>query len=609
MSIDNSSDDELPLSTPLAPPVDEAIDDDDFDDWEVPSNVAPCAVYPEGPHTLGRVTTPLGDLSVSNHFGSMVPMMRELGRRSASEMREGALFFLGRYSTEIATAGIPDMVAGIGRWVVDHWMIQRLHDALPATYLKMLQAFAEGSGHDVEQVLAAQLSWDIWALCSQSSSRSVRAAAEKARRYSPLLGSATVVLPTAKSGPLHLRWLDNSAIDRWDRKTSVTFFHPDRGIPYALVSSVGFLTGLPAGMNSAGLTVSVEPGTGTSVHWDHTPLGWATHQILRQAHTIEQAASILRQHPPIASWRYVICEGDTGRAAIFEAGEVVEQWHPHLRPPFSACTGEATSPTTSYDRSRRWHERRQKELDRLLNHWGTDSDDDVFRALQAMTSPDITDHNGSGHPLSGLSNVSALIFEPAQRRLWVAAGRAPSARRWFVPLCLRHADGSGSGGGLDTRVRPLTMAGVWEKSGEGRAVDHLRHAYQLELANEDDERILITVEHALALDSRRPDHHVLAGLLALRIGRNRRAEGAFERAFEMITEPARRAEIRLYLAWALDLQRRRREARKLYRRITRDPDAQRPVRRRARRGRRRRFRRRNLRKLQFDFLLATVISA
>ncbi len=603
MSIDKSSDEELRVEEAAADVASWTGEDRNVDDWEVPANVEPCAVYPEGPQALGRITTPLGDLSIANLFGAPATMMRELGRRSAAEVREGALPFLERFCTDAAGAAAPQALSGMGGWIVDHWLMDRMRAAIPESYLGMLRAFAEGSGYDMDQILAAQLAWDVWGLCAQSTSKNLRAVISRARRHSPLFGSASVVLPTEHSGPLHLRWLDNAAVDRWDRKGAVFFLHPDRGLPYALVSSVGFLTGLPAGMNAAGLTVSVEPGAGSSINWRGATLGWPTHQILSRAHTVEEAASIVRQHAPMVPWRYVICEGDTGRCAILEAGETVEAHQLRRRPPFAVAAGDALVADDRFNCVRHWHERRKKALNQLTKRWTAAGEDAVYRALEAMTA---SGPQGSGHPLSGWSNVSAVVFEPAQRRLWVGAGRAPVARRWFVPLCLRHADGRGTGGGLDSRVRPLSVAGVWEKSHAGRAVDHLRHAYQLDLAGEDDERILITVEHALALDSQRSAHHVLAGLLAIRVGRNRRAEGAFRRALELVEEPARRAELGVYLAWALDRQRRRREARKWYRKIAREPAVERRVRRWARRGRRHRFRRRQIRKMQVDYFLATV---
>ncbi len=574
-------------------------------DEPVSGGISPCAVYRQGPG-MGRVTTPMGDLSFTNLFGSDTAMMRELGRCSASEFREGAYSFFRQFNADVVESMVPRPVARLGNWALENWLFERLKKAIPAPYLKMLRAYAEGSGYEVQRVVAGQLTWDIWALLAQASLDSVQRAAARARRHSPLLGSTSVILPGESCGPLHLRWLDNAAIDRWERKTSVAFFHPNRGIPYVFVSSVGFSTGLPAGMNAAGLSVSVEPADGGDIDWSGAPMAYACHEILRQAHTIEEAAAILGQRSPLTAWRYVICEGDTGRADVYVAGQSVEPWEGEKTPPFVVGCADGSPPGRSLARVERWLQSRRDCLDAVINQWSSKADDAVFKALQAMTQSTPDHAVAPGLPLSGLGNVGAVLFEPANRRLWVATGRAPVGMRWFVPLTFRAEDGR-SGGGLDRRVRPIKPAGEWENTKPGRAMEHLRHAMELERDGENQERTLISLEHSLALDPKCPSFHILAGLMALRVGRGRRAQGAFEQALALLEDPIRRAEVGVYRAWALDIQRRRREARKAYRKLAKDASIERTVRRWARRGYRRRFRRRDTRKFYIDFFLAAAV--
>jgi hypothetical protein len=70
--------------------------------------------------------------------------------------------------------------------------------------------------------------------------------------------------------------------------------------------------------------------------------------------------------------------------------------------------------------------------------------------------------------------------------------------------------------------------------------------------------------------------------MGIRLGRPRRAEGTFRRAIESISERGRRAEVMLYLAWALDLDGRRLAAKHLYKRVRDDPHAPESARSRAR---------------------------
>lgn len=564
----------------------------------------PCAVYPGGPASMGRVTTPLGDLSFANHYGGFVAMARQLGRQCATDLREGALPFLNHYPADIGRALFPSLLSSAGTWAVQKWVSSRLHGILPAEFLKVVRAFGEGSGYEVERVVDGQLVWDIWGLFAGAPAERISREAERARRHSPLFASSTVVLADEEVGPLHLRWLDNAAVDRWDRKTSVVFYHPDRGIPYALVSSIGLLSGLPAGMNAAGLAMSVEPSSDRQIDWSGQSVACTAHSVLAKAHTIEEAAAVLRESPTLTNWRYILSEGDSRRSAIFDSsdGKVTIS---HGDSYFVSST-EGSLPMRSSANLEHWHHCRQKALEEVVDRWDGDGHDSVYRAVLAMNDGALENDGFPGHLLCGMSNVGAVLFEPAARRLWVAAGRAPVGRRWFVPMTFDAAE-SLRGGGLDRGVRPIKPGRDWESSQQGRAMDQLRHACQLDRAGERDERILIILEHALALNTGHSAVHVLVGLMALRVARVRRAAGAFRRARELVDDSRRRAEIELYLAWALDLQRHRRAAKEIYGRVSRDAACDSRVRRQAKRGRRHRFRQRDARTLELDYFLATAL--
>ncbi len=576
-----------------------------IDDWEVSRDPSPCAVYGDGPGAMGRVTTPLGDLGFTNLVGGGVPMLRQLGQRSAPHLRDGALDVVQQFTGDVVESLVPGPLVRAGRWAMNNWMGRRFRTAISDDYLRMLQAFGEGCGRDVDEIVDAQMAWDVWALLARSSVERIQRASSRARKHSPLLGSFSMVLPTESVGPLHFRWLDNAAVDRWDRRGSAVFFHPDQGMSYVLVSSSGFVTGLPCGMNSAGLTVSVEPSASDDVHRRGEPVGRAVHEILSQAHVIEEAATILREYRPMTPWRYVVCEGETGRAVVIEAGSSVSISSDFDEPPFALGTFDGKKPVGDVERIERWHKARRRCIEDLIDGWSGRGDDVVYDVLEKIAGPAGESMTAPGDCLGGLSNVGAVVFEPANRRFWIAVGRTPVSRRWFVPMTLRPGDGPRSGG-LDGRVRPVKPAGDWENETSGRAIEHLRQARQLALAGEDPERILIILEHAVALQPESSAFHTLTGLVALRAGRARRAEGAMRRAADLIDDAARRAEVRLYLGWSLDAQQRRKEARGLYGDVVKDPATDRDVRRWARAGRRRRFDFDDFDDVDIDFFLATV---
>lgn len=576
-------------------------------DWELPTDTAPCAVYRDGPAAMGRVTTPLGDLHVTNLFGDDISMGRQLGQRCGRHIHDGALPYLNRFIDDVAQVGSPGPLVRAAGWMLQRGLADRLRGSVDERRLKVWQGFAEATGYEPDSVVDGQLLWDLWAVLARMPLGRVRKAAAKAREHSPLLGSFSLVLPTDQAGPLHLRWLDNAAAGRWDRETTVACYHPDRGISHLLVSSAGFIAGLPCGMNAAGLTVTVEPSARRQIDWDGTVVAGQVQKVLAGAHTIEEAASILRQRPSLTPWRYVLCEGDTGRTAVLETGETVERHSGFDSPPFALGSWNARLPEQQLARVNRWEQRRRLGLKSVMNRWSGAGNDTVYDALEMLTDGgdgSAAKHDRRVSAIAALSNTAAVVFEPAARRIWVGVGRAPVSRRWFVPLSLRSQ--AANAAGLDTRVRPIKPAGNWESEPAGRASDHLRHARQLTEGGESPERILITIEHAVALQEHCPSFHILAGLMALRARRARRAEGAFRKALELIDDSVRSAEVRVFLAWALDAQKKRTRARQLYDRVIQNQDTEPAVRRWAQQGRSRRFNPGVMHRFTIDFFAATV---
>ncbi len=188
--------------------------------------------------------------------------------------------------------------------------------------------------------------------------------------------------------------------------------------------------------------------------------------------------------------------------------------------------------------------------------------------------------------------------------MWVGSGGSPTARNWFIPFSLSAKDSHT--GGPDLSQTPFVPDRGWHQSAHGQAFELYRKACHRYWAGETDSRLLILIEHALALFPQEPNLHVLAGLLALRIGRAKRAEGAFRRALEQVANSARRAEIGLFLAWALDLQEQRGAAKYLYKRILKDDACDGPTRKRARLGRWKRFTKSQAENLPLDFVYAGV---
>jgi len=306
--------------------------------------------------------------------------------------------------------------------------------------------------------------------------------------------------------------------------------------------------------------------------------------VLRGAASIEEAVEIISEHPPVSGWTYIMTEGETGRAAIFEvaAGGLTNL---HWVDPEHGALGYANVywgedlvdvEVDYYPEYRRCNLARQSRVRQcLVGLHDQTGPADIARILGDLEDPESGEERLLGPTIVNVTTVASVVFEPEHRRVWVGAGRSPTCRGWYVPFSLET-------GAPDTGQQPFIPFPGWHESPSGKAFEYYRRAVHLAAEGEADSRLLILLEHALALHPEEPYLRVLAGLVSLRLGRGRRAEGAFRRALESIHREDRRVEVLLYLAWSMDLQRRRSTARHLYKKVRRDPSADDIVRKRAR---------------------------
>ncbi|AWV89025.1 C45 family autoproteolytic acyltransferase/hydolase [Bradymonas sediminis] len=579
----------------------------------------PCVIHPEQAPRPGRIVTPQGDLLFLNLRGSFASMAGQTGLRLRDEIQQGPLPFFARYlDTLLKRRTRLTRLSGAVDLFTRHWVTRRLAQNLPAEYRAAAVALANASGMSLDDLLSGYLMHEsfLWVLDKYPGLRSPRFIDTPTDPESaPYLGNTTaIVRPPASESILHGHNVDYFGIDYWDRRATVTFYHPDEGMDYVSVGSAGIIGGGLTAMNAAGLTLTVHQHHCDALDLDGVPVGFAGDMAMRQAHTIEEAVAILRNHPPVAGWTYVLCEGDTGRGAIYRVSPEKEDLEiiADSRSTFSAAhpditqdIGEAPADQPVWQRSLR----NQPRVDAFLEErFGPGAAPGGPRDIATILGDFKDPHSGRerlfGNTIAGPNTVASVVFEPKHRRVWVAAGASPSSRNWYIPFSLTAIDAHT--GGPDPSAQPFIVDRGWHPSAHGQAFELYRKACVRNWEGESDGRLLILIEHALALYPHEPNLHILAGLIALRIGRSKRAEGAFRRSLEQITNRNRRAEVGLYLAWALDLQGQRAAAKYLYKRILRDGAGPPSTLKRAQQGRWRKFTLAHANALPIDFTAADI---
>jgi hypothetical protein len=523
-------------------------------------------------------------------------MGTSIGRRLADPIRRGPIPFFTTFLAQILRNSPIRRASNVAQWATHQWVTRRLVAHLPDYLTEQLSAMAEAVDLREESVGRA---WTLpetylWMIGSYHRLRGTERATGLGH---PPIGGCTsaVVTPPAASTLLHGRNLDYYGIGYWEPTTTVTFYHPDDALDYVSVGAAGLLGGGITGMNAAGITLAVHQHVVDTFDLEGDPVGTAGDRVMRRARTLDEAIEILRRHDPVAGWSYVLTEGDTGEVALVETAPERDPYVyrlPDEETHFGYSNvywGEEFEDAEidyypEYHRNARARQSRVLDQTSQFSAEGDRADPEaVASILGDFTDPTRNKTRLVGRSIASVATVASVVFEPAERRVWVGSGPSPASRSWFVPFSLESSDRPGQGG-PDRDVQPFHPHPEWTTRAHGQAFDLYRQACLRFREGESDKRLMILIEHALALYPDDPDLHLLAGLLALRLDRSRRAEGSFRRALERVTDLTRRAEIELYLGWALDLQDERASARQMYREVRRAPSADPVVQQRARRA-------------------------
>lgn len=546
----------------------------------------PVSVTDAGKHSPGFVASPYGELYFMSVAGTPVEMAAQQGRMMREKAHLGVIPFYAKYLEKVFAESPIKRLAGVIDWAANRLVTEKLAANVPPTFMKMVEAFADEVDMPLDKVLRAYLMPEVFLYVLGTYHRVLGTAPARGLGSAPMFGCTSAVsVPPRSQKILHGRNFDYFGVDYWDRFPVVTFHEPDRGHDYISVSTAGIIGAGITGMNSAGLTLVVHQHFPKEFDLDDgVPVGVAGDFVMREASTIEEAVEILRRYPPVSGWTYVMTEGDTGRAAIYE---VAAGGLENLRwaEPEHGALGYANVywgkdlvevEVDYYPEYRRCNYARQSRVRQCLVGLSDETEPaDIARILADLEDPDSGEERLLGPTIVNVTTVASVVFEPTERRVWVGVGRSPVCRGWFVPFSLEKR-------APDFDAEPFIPYPGWHESPSGKAFEYYRRAVHLAADGEADDRLIVLLEHALALHPEEPYLRVLAGLVSLRLGRGRRAEGAFRRALESIHREDRRAEILLYLGWAMDLQGRRTTARHLYKKVRRDPRADDVIRSRAR---------------------------
>ncbi len=542
------------------------------------TDASPCSIIDENNGQNGRVISPLGDLLVLNVEGTFNEMATQMGTRLKDEIHDGTLPFFSEYIEKTLLNSPMRRLARTINWGLFETVTARLQSNITPRFREGLEAFAEAAEFPKSQMYKAVLAPETFLWILGTYYKFLKRPPAQGLGGMPVFGCTSAIsVPPRSTTTLHARNFDYFGMGYWDKHATVTFYNPKDGMDYVGVGSAGTIGGGVTFMNRAGLTFVVHQHFPDTFDMCGVPVGVAGEQVAKYARNIEEAVEILKDFPPFGGWTYIMSEGDTGKAAVFEvaAGKENLSWiHPDQNALGYANVywGENLKDTEIdyYPEYRRCNYARQNRVATCV----TSPENGTVQAMAKILGDSVDPQTGKsrilGPSILTPMSVASVVFEPEHRRVWVSAGGAPTSRGWFVPFTLGEKPGSGK---PDRTHAPFETFSGWREKPEGKAFALYQEALVGSLAGMPTKRKLVLIEHAIALAPDDPALQVIAGLLSLKVGNGRRAEGAFRRARDMSSRLARKAEITLYLGWALDLQGQRGSAKAIYNEVIKNHDS------------------------------------
>jgi len=223
------------------------------------------------------------------------------------------------------------------------------------------------------------------------------------------------------------RNFDFYAGDEFAENKVVAFVKPDSGYAFMSVSWPGMI-GVVSGMNTGGLTVTINAGR-SSVPWKaRTPVSLLVREILQYAQNIDEAIAIAARRRVFVSESIMVGSAADNRAVLIEISPRKKGIFEVENSARLVCSNHFLSPAYSRDRKNRKQKEEshsQYRFDRVNQLLDLNEKMNVEKAVAILRNREgINDREiglGNEKSLNQLLAHHGVVFRPAERKAWVSA--------------------------------------------------------------------------------------------------------------------------------------------------------------------------------------------
>ncbi|MFN3197359.1 MAG: C45 family autoproteolytic acyltransferase/hydrolase [Bradymonadia bacterium] len=446
--------------------------------------------------------------------------------------------------------------------VILEWLQRRVIPRIEGQFSPRLRAsiagMADGSGVPESEVSAAYAMPEAMLALVARYGRITG----KSIALPPIYGCTTAIAgptKTVRKQLLHARNFDFFGMDRWSAHPVVAFHTPEEGLRHVSVTSAGIVGGGITAMNEKGVVCTVHQHFPRELNFDGLSVGEPAEEVVRLANSVEEAVAVLDQHQTIGTWTYLISDRNgavayemsaMGRRVVPMTDDLLGYANVMMHPDLHTAELEFYTPYV------RANHARLVRVQQLLRSREKHDEGGMVEILSDRYDEVSGGNVAFGPTIASVLAAASVVFRPADCRLWVSSGAAPTCYGPYVGFDLKQQGPSG---------KPKRFNGPLERDDPAlRAIRLYAEGAGAALTLDDVAQASALIEQAVELQPESPMYRLVAAMLRVKLNHGEAAQAHVKTALSLTSRPDVTARLQLTLGWALDLQGERREAKAAY---------------------------------------------